>query len=167
MLSKIDDAEEAALNLTVKERVRLVTRLIANLQGEADEEVELAWSEETERRYHQANRSNLSTVYGKVCGAYERIDDFRAKLLGFLPAASAAGLLAVLNQAGKLQATESAWAGADQLLTFAGIVGVMFTQAASRFLTKCRAICRPSRRLATVTRMTTLSVMIPPATSLG
>jgi len=54
MASKLKDVEQAALNLPVEERARLVTRLVASLEGETDEEVELAWAEETERRYQEA-----------------------------------------------------------------------------------------------------------------
>jgi putative addiction module component (TIGR02574 family) len=54
MASKLKDVEQAALNLPIEERARLVTRLVASLEGETDEEVELAWAEETERRYQEA-----------------------------------------------------------------------------------------------------------------
>ena len=54
MASKLRDVEQAALNLPMKERARLITRLVASLEGEADEEVELAWAHETDRRYHEA-----------------------------------------------------------------------------------------------------------------
>ena len=54
MAAKLKDVEQAALNLPVEERARLVTRLVASLEGETDEELELAWAEETERRYQEA-----------------------------------------------------------------------------------------------------------------
>ena len=54
MRSKLKEVEEAALNLPVKERARLVTRLVESLEGEVDDEVEIAWAEETERRYQEA-----------------------------------------------------------------------------------------------------------------
>jgi putative addiction module component (TIGR02574 family) len=54
MASKLEDVEQAALDLPVKERARLVTRLVASLEADVDEEVELAWAEETERRYQEA-----------------------------------------------------------------------------------------------------------------
>lgn len=54
MTSKLKDVEQAALALPVAERARLVTRLVASLEDDTDEEVELAWAEETERRYQEA-----------------------------------------------------------------------------------------------------------------
>ena len=54
MASKPKDVEQAALDPSMPERARLVTRLVASLEGEADEDVELAWAEETERRYQEA-----------------------------------------------------------------------------------------------------------------
>ena len=44
------------------------------------------------------NKANLKTVYEDVCNSYHKIDDFRAKLLGFLPLASGAGIFLVLNR---------------------------------------------------------------------
>ena len=61
MPSKLKDVEEAALNLPMKDRARLVTRLVASLEGEADEEVELVWAEETERRYQEALEAPAAT----------------------------------------------------------------------------------------------------------
>ncbi len=53
MASKLDELETEALSLPVAERARLVSRLVASLDQEADEDVELAWIEEAERRYHE------------------------------------------------------------------------------------------------------------------
>ena len=35
---------------------------------------------------------NLRTVYRELCSSYRAIDDFRTKLLGFLPLATGAGI---------------------------------------------------------------------------
>ena len=40
---------------------------------------------------------DLSKVYDQLCQSYRAIDDFRAKLLGFLPLASAGGAFLLLN----------------------------------------------------------------------
>ena len=40
----------------------------------------------------------LMDAYKEVCATYHRIDDFRAKLLGFLPVASGAGIFLLLKQ---------------------------------------------------------------------
>jgi putative addiction module component (TIGR02574 family) len=53
MPSKFDEVEAEALSLPVAERARLVSRLVASLDQGADEEVELAWIEEAERRYQE------------------------------------------------------------------------------------------------------------------
>lgn len=39
-------------------------------------------------------------AYAEVCRSYERIDDFRAKLLGFLPLASGTGLFLLVGKDG-------------------------------------------------------------------
>jgi hypothetical protein len=41
--------------------------------------------------------SNLLKVYEELCKTYRAIDEFRAKLLGFLPLASAGGIFLLLN----------------------------------------------------------------------
>jgi putative addiction module component (TIGR02574 family) len=53
MASKIDELEAEVLSLPVAERARLVSRLVASLDEQADEDVELAWTEEAERRYQE------------------------------------------------------------------------------------------------------------------
>jgi putative addiction module component (TIGR02574 family) len=73
MASKLKDVEQAALNLPVKERARLVTRLVASLEGEVDEEVELAWAEETERRYQEALEDPTATE--PAAQAFQRARD--------------------------------------------------------------------------------------------
>ena len=61
MASKLKDVEQAALNLPVEERAQLVTRLVASLEEQTDEEVELAWAQETDRRYHEALEDPAAT----------------------------------------------------------------------------------------------------------
>ena len=73
MASKLKEVEQAALNLPVKERARLVTRLVASLEGEADDEVELAWAEETERRYQEALANPAATE--PAAQAFQRARD--------------------------------------------------------------------------------------------
>jgi len=53
MASKLDDLEAEALHLPVSDRARLVSRLVAILDQQADEEIELAWIKEAERRYQE------------------------------------------------------------------------------------------------------------------
>ena len=73
MASKLKDVEQAALNLPTEERARLVTRLVASLEGEVDEEVELAWAEETERRYQETVADPSSTE--PAAQAFQRARD--------------------------------------------------------------------------------------------
>jgi hypothetical protein len=62
-------------------------------------------------------------AYDEVCRAYERIDDFRAKLLGVLPVVSGAGLFLLLGNTGVGAAVGSNW----KFLTFAGTFGTIAT----------------------------------------
>lgn len=41
----------------------------------------------------------LKLAYAELCKTYHAIDDFRGKLLGFLPLASGAGILLLVNNA--------------------------------------------------------------------
>ena len=43
------------------------------------------------------NRDDLRAVYQQLCDSYRAIDDFRAKLLGFLPLATGAGIFLLLT----------------------------------------------------------------------
>ena len=44
-----------------------------------------------------ARREDIATVYRELCSSYRAIDDFRAKLLGFLPLASGAGIFLLVS----------------------------------------------------------------------
>jgi hypothetical protein len=65
----------------------------------------------------------LDQAYTEVCRAYERIDEFWAKLLAFLPALSGAGLILIVNAASKLGSDQAA----DSLQTIAATFGALFT----------------------------------------
>src|SRR5437870_10645475 len=45
---------------------------------------------------------NLRTVYSELCVSYRAIDDFRTKLLGFLPLATGAGLFLLVSDRDKM-----------------------------------------------------------------
>jgi Putative addiction module component len=53
MASKVDEREAAALHLPLPERAQLVSGLVASLDQQVDEELELAWVEEAERWHHE------------------------------------------------------------------------------------------------------------------
>lgn len=58
----------------------------------------------------------LKVVYQEVCSSFHAIADFRAKLLGFLPLASGAGIFLLLNR--------SLTDGTEQYLLPIGVFGV-------------------------------------------
>ena len=47
----------------------------------------------------EQSAANLRAVYQELCTTYRAIDDFRAKLLGFLPLVSGAGVFVLLGDA--------------------------------------------------------------------
>jgi quercetin dioxygenase-like cupin family protein len=67
-------------------------------------------------------REYLSTSYQTVCQSYERIDDFRAKLLGLLPLASGAGFVLVVVEADK-----SGVGALSSVLIPIGVLGALIT----------------------------------------
>jgi hypothetical protein len=70
----------------------------------------------------------LKDEYDHVCSAYERIDDFRAKLLGFLPVVSGGGLFFLLKQADEAVGQPPSTTGDVSLLVISGgIIGAIFT----------------------------------------
>ena len=73
MASKLDDLETEALSLPVAERARLVSRLVASLDQDADEDVELAWIEEAERRYQEVRDD--PAVAEPAAAAFQRARD--------------------------------------------------------------------------------------------
>lgn len=52
------------------------------------------------------SKTNLTTLYTQLCDSYHKVDDFRAKLLGFLPLASGVAILGLLDLDDKGQISE-------------------------------------------------------------
>ncbi|HEX7409782.1 MAG TPA: addiction module protein [Candidatus Binatia bacterium] len=73
MASKIDELEAEALSLPVAERARLVSRLLTSLDDQVDEDVELAWIEEAERRYQEVRDNPAAAEPAAV--AFQRARD--------------------------------------------------------------------------------------------
>jgi hypothetical protein len=48
------------------------------------------------------NAENLRTVYRELCSSYRAIDDFRTKLLGFLPLATGTGIFFLITDKAKI-----------------------------------------------------------------
>ena len=67
---------------------------------------------------------NLRTAYRELCTSYRAIDDFRAKLLGFLPFATGTGIFLLLE---KFKDIDHLKNGATLLLTAIGIFGFLIT----------------------------------------
>src|SRR6185503_5618590 len=67
----------------------------------------------------------LLTVYTEVCKSYQAVDDFRTKLLGFLPLTSLVGIF-ILNPDGVLSLREVL---SQELLGFASIFAALLTLA--------------------------------------
>jgi hypothetical protein len=85
---------------------------------------------------------SLRLVYEQLCQSYRAIDDFRSKLLGFLPFVSGAGVLALL---GPLEQKDRA------LLRPVGTFGFLVTLGLFCFeihgIRKCHALINAGRRL--------------------
>lgn len=82
---------------------------------------------------------NLRKAYEEVCNSYHRIDDFRAKLLGFLPLVSGTGLFLLLRDKLPNAATETA----NPHLPAIGIFGATVTIAL--FFYELRGVQRCTR----------------------
>jgi hypothetical protein len=61
-----------------------------------------------------------TTAYEQVCTTYHAIDDFRAKLLGFLPVVSAAGAVVLVKDVAGLKEL-------PEFFVFAGVFGALIT----------------------------------------
>ena len=61
---------------------------------------------------------NLRTGYGQLCETYRAVDDFRSKLLGFLPAVTGGGLLLLGGEKGRIP---------EPLFLPVGLFGVVVT----------------------------------------
>lgn len=70
------------------------------------------------------NADALNMAYLELCKTYYAIDDFRGKLLGFLPLASGAGMLLLVNDAFVNEAKRSF---AMQYVLAIGIFGFIVT----------------------------------------
>ena len=73
MASKVDELAAQALSLPVAERARLVSRLLASLDEQSDEDIEVAWVEEAERRYQEVR--NDAAAVESAAAAFQRARD--------------------------------------------------------------------------------------------
>src|SRR4051794_24706660 len=97
-----------------------------------------------------ARNEDLRVLYEQLCQSYRAIDDFRSKLLGFLPFVTGAGVLTLL---GPLKDEDSA------LLTPAGAFGFFATLGLFAFeihgIRKCHALINAGRRIEARLKMAT------------
>lgn len=68
---------------------------------------------------------NLRTVYRELCSSYRAIDDFRTKLLGFLPLATGTGLFFLVTDDAKLKAAHD-YLGPMGVFGFVITLGLFF-----------------------------------------
>ena len=66
---------------------------------------------------------NLRTAYQELCPSYDAIDDFRGKLLGFLPLATGTGIFLLLQEFN----VENLKSGTSNLLAAVGFFGFLIT----------------------------------------
>lgn len=87
-------------------------------------------------------------VYDQLCESYRAIDDFRAKLLGFLPLATGTGIWALLDRmesVGKLDIAEKG------VLVAVGVFGAFITLGLFAYelygIKKCGALIESGKRI--------------------
>src|SRR5437660_2078198 len=89
-----------------------------------------------------ASSDNRRAVYQELCISYRFIDDFRAKLLGYLPLASASGIFLLLGPFAK---------NAAQYLLPIGLFGVAITLGLFSYelygIKKCHSLIQVGRQL--------------------
>ena len=92
--------------------------------------------------------SELIKIYDQLCQSYRAIDDFRAKLLGFLPLASAGGAFLLLNEV-LVNSEKSKFAkpflGPLGLFGFVVTLGLFFYEMYG--IRKCDALIRAGKQL--------------------
>jgi hypothetical protein len=89
-------------------------------------------------------RENLRTVYSELCASYRAIDEFRTKLLGFLPLATGAGLFLLVSDRDKMDF-------ARQFFRPMGFFGFMITLGLFSYelygIKKCGRLIRVGKHL--------------------
>jgi hypothetical protein len=102
----------------------------------------------TASKQSEQSATNLRTVYQELCTTYRAIDDFRAKLLGFLPLVSGAGVFVLLGDA---LTTGAQRLTALPFLEPIGLFGCAITVGLFSFeiygIKKCHAVIRAGKWL--------------------
>ena len=87
---------------------------------------------------------NLPNIYEQLCQSYRAIDEFRAKLLGFLPLASAGGAFLLLNDPQKIKLAKP-FLEPLGLFGFVVTLGLFFYELYG--IRKCHALINAGKKL--------------------
>jgi hypothetical protein len=90
------------------------------------------------------HNADLIKVYDQLCESYRAIDDFRAKLLGFLPLASAGGAFLLLNDPEKITFAKP-FLGPLGLFGFVVTLGLFFYEIYG--IRKCHALINAGKKI--------------------
>ncbi len=94
------------------------------------------------------NPDHQLKVYDQLCQSYRGIDDFRAKLLGFLPLATGTGIWVLLD---RVQGAAKLDVAAKGALTAVGVFGALITLGLFAYelygIKKCGALIKTGARL--------------------
>jgi hypothetical protein len=91
---------------------------------------------------------DLRTAYQELCKSYHAIDDFRTKLLGFLPLATGGGIVLLLNNPKGVEGLND---GMKSLLAAFGLFGAFITLGLFSYeiygIRKCGALIKAGQHL--------------------
>jgi hypothetical protein len=94
------------------------------------------------------SRDNQLKVYDQLCESYRAIDDFRAKLLGFVPLVTGAGISVLLD---KVQTAGQLDSAAKAVLAAVGVFGALVTLGLFSYelyaIKKCGALIKTGARI--------------------
>ena len=90
------------------------------------------------------NENHFETIYKELCSSYRAIDDFRSKLLGFLPLATGTGIFLLFSDKVNL-------CGRYEYLIPVGLFGIIITLGLFAFelfgIKKCGALIKAGKEL--------------------
>lgn len=87
---------------------------------------------------------NLRTVYRELCSSYRAIDDFRTKLLGFLPVVTGTGLFFLVTDQAKIEMAQLYFRPIG-IFGFVVTLGLFFYELYG--IKKCGSLIRAGREL--------------------
>jgi hypothetical protein len=95
-----------------------------------------------------SNRQDEVKAYDQLCTSYRAIDDFRAKLLGFLPLATGTGIFLLVD---RLQNPQDIQVETKGLLAAVGLFGALITLGLFSYeiygITKCAALINAGKQI--------------------